>query len=399
MTKKTLLMTLVLYVFSATITFTVLSVKNGSTVSTGGEQQVGESPDGTTALGSLLEIDPSEPRDQVCPLNGELFTQTEKDAWSKRRPLAVMIENTPDARPQSGLSNSDVVFEAMAEGGVTRFMALYYCGAQASDIILAPIRSARSYFVDYASGFNDPMYVHVGGANLPGLSNALGQIRDYGWEVENDINQFSVGYPTFVRNANRIAGKQVATEHTMETSTERLWAVAEDREWTNMSPDRKVGKIVVPGSDWAEGYTGWTYETSKPAPQTAAAKVSYEFWTGYTEYGVSWEYDATADTYKRILAGAPHVDLNTSQQLTSDNVIVLLTQEKGPINELKHMLYATTGAGDALLFKHGEVNKIKWNKKDRESELKFVDARGKDIALTPGRVWISVVDTSTEVTY
>ena len=63
------------------------------------------------------------------------------------------------------------------------------------------------------------------------------------------------------------------------------------------------------------------------------------------------------------------------------------------------MLYATTGAGDALLFKHGEVNKIKWNKKDRESELKFVDARGKDIALTPGRVWISVVDTSTEVTY
>lgn len=399
MPKKTLIATLVLYVLSATVTFTVLSARGGSTVSIGDSQQTGSNLDGTTALGSLLTIDPSEPKDQVCPLNGQLFTQTEKDAWSKRRPLAVMIENTPDARPQSGLSNADVVFEAIAEGGVTRFMAFYYCNAQANDIVLAPIRSARTYFIDWASGFNAPMYVHVGGANLPGLSDALGQIREYGWEQENDINQFSVGYPTFVRNANRLEGRQVATEHTMETSTERLWAVAEDREWTNMSPQRKVGRTVVQPQDWAAGYTGWTFEEKAPEAKSTAPKVSYEFWTGYGEYGVSWEYDAASDSYKRILAGEPHLDLNNKTQVGVKNVIVLLTEEKGPINELKHMLYTTKGTGEALLFKHGEAVKIKWSKTARESELKFVDARGSAVALARGPIWISVVDTSTEVTY
>ena len=171
-----------------------------------GQQQVN---DNETLLGALLDIDPNEAKDQACPLNGQYYTLTEKNAWSSRRPLFVMIENTPDARPQSGLSKADVVFEAVAEGGVTRFGALYYCAAQYQDVTLAPVRSARSYFVDWASGFNLPMYVHVGGANLDGPADALAQIGTYGWRGENDIDQFSVGYPTFVRNYNRIPGREL----------------------------------------------------------------------------------------------------------------------------------------------------------------------------------------------
>lgn len=398
MSKKILVMALVLYVVSATATFTLLSAQSNSNDQ--GAVQQGQdntgTPSGTTTLGSLLKIDPNEPRDQACPLNGALYTATEKKAWEEHRPIAVMIENTPDARPQSGISNADVVFEAVAEGGVTRFMAFFYCGAQRDDILVAPVRSARSYFIDWASGFNRPLYVHVGGANLPGPANALGQLSDYGWKLNNDIDAMSESYPTFVRNYNRIEGKEVATEHTMESSTERIWKVADKRKWTNMSPERKVGKTVVPSKDWKEGFTPWTFSTEKVAAGSVT-KFGYEFWSGYSDYAVEWQYDAATGMYKRVLGGAPHVDLNTNQQVMASTVVVLLTTEKGPIDEKKHMLYTTTGTGDALIYKNGEEVKARWSKKDREAPLTFVDSKGKDVALNPGLIWISVVDKATQI--
>lgn len=398
MTKKHLLLILILYVISALASYGVCaavlpgsnSATNQPTAQTGEEEE--------TLLAKLLQIDPSEPKDQVCPLNGAYFTKTEQQAWAKRRPLFVMIENTPDARPQSGMSRADVVFEAVAEGGVTRFGAMFYCAAQVEDLTLAPIRSARTYFIDWASGFNRPMYVHVGGANMAGPADALGQLGDYGWNLENDINQFSVGYPTFVRNENRLPGKEVATEHTMETSTELLWAVAAKRDWTNMTPETKVGKKVIPAADWTAGYEGWAFEDSKPAAGDVV-DISYDFWSGYSDYSVKWHYDAASDTYARSQGGESHIDLNNNEPVKAANVIVLLTTEKGPIDDKKHMLYGTTGTGKALVFNHGQVTKANWAKKTRESELSFTDAAGKDLKFARGTFWISAVSTDTEVTY
>lgn len=390
MSKKMLIIALVLYVLSASVTFTYFLAQNGKTTTVATtEDEAGTDAD-KTALGVLLDIKPDEPRDQVCPLNGKMFTQTERTAWEARRPVAVMIENSPDARPQSGLSHADIVFEAVAEGGVTRFMPIFYCGAQAQDVLLAPIRSARTYFLDWASGFNRPMYTHVGGANIPGPANALGQIGEYGWQQQTDINGlFTVAYPYFVRNENRL-GKTVDTEHTVETSTEYLWEIAAKRKWTNMSPERKVGKTMVAAADWKDGYKPWTFEDEK-GKIGAVNTVSYEFWSGYDQYGVQWTYDAATDAYKRNMAGAAHIDHNNQKQLMASTVIVLLTTEKGPIDEVKHMLYGTTGTGDALIFMHGNVVKGRWSKKDRESELRFVDAKGKDVSLARGQTWISVM--------
>jgi hypothetical protein len=399
MKKQALLITLGLYVASSVVSFVAFSTLGQSSTSMKNlvSGQPEELVEEGTMLGRLLEIQPTAPKDQPCPLNGKLYTLSEKESWEKRRPLAVMIENSPDARPQSGISDADVVFEALAEGGVTRFMGLFYCGVQAYDTTLAPVRSARTYFVDWASGFNRPLYVHVGGANTPGPTDALGQINTYGWALENDLNQFSIGYPTFVRNANRV-GRDVATEHTMETTTELLWKVGEKREWTNMSPALKTGKTTTPGSDWKEGYQPWTFEEDQKQDGTVTT-ISYSFWTGYNQYAVRWEYNAESNTYKRFMADEPHLDLNDSAQVEAKNVIVLLTPEKGPINELKHMLYKTVGTGDAVLFKNGEELKITWSKKTRESELLFLDAKGKAVPLARGLTWISVLDPSFDLEY
>jgi len=76
-----------------------------------------------------------------------------------------MIENHLDSRPPSGLSRADVIYEAVAEGGITRFLTVFYCGVASEDVRIGPIRSARIYFLDFASEYGDkPLFVHQGGA-------------------------------------------------------------------------------------------------------------------------------------------------------------------------------------------------------------------------------------------
>lgn len=393
--KKILLIAVFVYALSSLLTYGVLASFLGS----GTPSLVSQPSDSdTTPLGSLLEIDPSEPKDQVCPLNGALFTATERNAWEQRRPLAVMIENAPDARPQSGLTRADIVFEAVAEGGVTRFMPIYYCDAQRDEVPLAPVRSARIYFMELAASFNWPLYVHVGGANVPGPSDALGILGDWGWVGENDLNQFSIGFPTFVRDYNRLPGKDVATEHTMVSSTELLWSYAEEnRGWTNLAPDYPISRSLEPGSDWLAGFEPWSYGESQVVGDVS--QISYEFWTGYEQYAVSWSYDSGTNSYRRSMAGEPHLNLEDDEQISVSNVIVFLTDETGPINEKMHMLYDIVGRGEALVFNNGSVSEVNWSKASEFSPIVFTDDRGDNYQFTPGKFWISVVDVSTDVSY
>ena len=80
----------------------------------------------STGLGSARSQIASLPKTEECPLNGGMFTTVERDIWQARRPMGVMIENHLDSRPQSGLSRADIIYEAVAEGGITRLLALFY---------------------------------------------------------------------------------------------------------------------------------------------------------------------------------------------------------------------------------------------------------------------------------
>src|SRR3989344_4968574 len=128
----------------------------------------GESSSQTTKKveDSRRKIDTSAPKTETCPINGAMFTKAEREIWEKRRPMTAIIENHADSRPQSGLSRADVVYEAVAEGGITRFLSVFYCGASAEDVKIAPIRSIRVYFINWASEYSkNPVLVHSGGAN------------------------------------------------------------------------------------------------------------------------------------------------------------------------------------------------------------------------------------------
>ena len=340
---------------------------------------------------ALAEV--SGAKTAVCPLNGAKYSATEEKLWQSRRPLVVMIENHQEARPQSGLSDADVIYEAIAEGGITRFAAVFYCRAAAYESIVGPVRSARTYFVDWASEYNLPLYAHVGGANTSGPADALGQLETYGWAGANDLNQFSIGYPTFWRDYERL-GHTVATEHTMYSTTAKLWDIGAKRGFTNLDP-KKV--------EWSTGFTPWKFAKDETAPDKRADSetVSYPFWQD-PDYAVSWQYDKASNLYQRSNGGQAHKDLNTNEQLTTKNLVVQFAVEKNANDGYPgnvHLLYTTTGQGKALIFKDGQAIAGTWAKAKRTARTIFSDDKGKEIVFEPGKIWISVLPVGTKVVY
>ena len=388
------------YLFSAGVSYAVFNFAKT------GEFTVLESPvpQVTQTQGRFPAV--TGPKDQVCPLNGAMFTQQEKEIWETRRPLLVMIENHLDSRPQSGLSKADVVYEAVAEGAITRLMAVFYCGntvySLAGDYDVGPVRSARTYFLDWASEYSDyPLYVHVGGAHCNAAvlggpcvtdkrAQALEQIQAYGWlnkETRSDLNQFSLDYRVCRREPDRV-GRPVATEHSMYCSTNALWATAEKRGLT---------KVNYKNVSWDKNFRSWLFKDDSSS--SGSVSPEFEFWRDYKQYGVKWEYDKALNAYKRSNGGEPHLDFNTKEQITAKNVVVQFTVEKGPVDELKHILYTTTGSGQALIFQDGLVVEGKWSKASRTGRTIFSDARGKEIKFNRGPIWVEILPTTGKVNY
>lgn len=345
---------------------------------------------------SKFKVDITAPKTEECPLNGSLFTLAEKEIWSARRPLTVMIENHLDSRPQSGLSKADVVYEAVAEGGITRFLTVFYCAASAYDWQIGPIRSARTYFLDFASEYGDfPLYVHVGGANMPGRADAIGQISNYGWRMKNDLDQFSIGFPTYWRDENRL-GHPVATEHTMYSTVDKLWKVAEKRGFTNV--DKK-------GSPWDKSFISWKFKEDAPSDERENKSLEFYFWKASSfaqDYKVRWEHDGTENVYKRINAGILQKDRDDETVIKVKNVVVVFMKElkadDGYENNA-HLLYGTKGSGKILVFQDGKAVEGTWSKKDRKERMFFKDAKGKELKLNRGQIWIEILPVGSEVIY
>lgn len=354
---------------------------------------------------SRLRVDLTAPKTEVCPLNGMMFTKGEKDIWIRRRPLTVMIENHSEARPQSGLSRADIVYEAVAEGGITRFLAVFYCGGSAQDLLIGPVRSTRIYYLDFASEYGDyPLYVHIGGANDFGgfgdthlKARALEQIQSYGWGRYNDIDHASITHKestytdsslTFWRDYERLPG--VATEHTMYSTTDKLWWIAEGRGLTNVDDE---------GKSWDEDFVSWKFKKEAGSGERGNVDdIKVTFWSGYQEYGVNWKYDKENNHYLRNNGDQAHKDKNNDEQLKAKTVIVQFMREEGPIDRNKHLLYTTTGTGKALVFQDGKAVSATWSKSERESRTIF-KAGGKEIELNPGPIWIEIVPLGKEVNY
>jgi hypothetical protein len=343
----------------------------------------------------------SEPLTEECPINGQMFGKSAKAKWEKRRPLAVVIENHAEARPQSGISNADVVYEAVSEGGVTRTLDIYYCQDAKT---IGPVRSARVHFINLLREWgNNPLYAHVGGANCDettgsGCGNgapadALGYLRDIEWNFYNDLNQFSIPYPYFYRDYDRLPG--VATEHTMYSSTAKLWDYA--------AKNRKLTNVDEDGVAWDEDWKPWTFvDEAKANARGKESPIAYNFYdTNVGEYGVRWEYDPVNNVYNRFHGTKAHLDFDTNNQLTAKNVIVIEARESSANDDYPggHIVYKLTGSGTMYAFQNGKAIEGTWEKEELDSKMIFLDSAGKEIPIVRGNVWISMIPEGNEVLY
>lgn len=297
----------------------------------------------------------------VAPLDG---TRAEP-ALAGRNPLAVVIENHTDARPQSGLTNASIVFEAIAEGGITRFLAVY--GPQDAQKI-GPVRSARTYFVDWALGLGAYL-AHVGG-NI----DALDQIR-----ADNvlDLDQFANG-----KSYHREPRAGVATEHTMFSDTKTLFRLGED----------KYGA--------QQNFTAYTFkEPLAKEKRPSGGSVTIDF--SAPAYKVVYTYDTKTNTYKRALAGLAHKDAQNGTQV-APAVVAVIELNGNPIttriNEAGWS-FQTIGSGKSTIFQDGLVVKGTWKKTTKKERIQFQDENGKVLKFNPGQMWIEVISPGATFTY
>lgn len=282
-------------------------------------------------------------------------TQVE-EALAKRHPLAVIIENHPEARPQSGLNKASLVYEAISEGGITRFLAIF--GPNDATKV-GPVRSARTYFVDWLSEF-DAYFAHVGG-NL----DALDKIKAD--DILN-LDQFGLGEPTYWREPE--IGK--AIEHTMYSSTDLLYKAAAKKGFSSSSK-----------------FTAFAFREAKP-DTTATQKITVDF--SEPQYKVNWEYNSQTNTYLRSLAGAPHRDKDTGDRLAAANLIIQEVERWDAPTTINEQGWAmkTIGTGKAKVFIEGKEIDGTWKKTSRTDRTLFYDAQGDEIKFIPGTFWYEI---------
>ena len=354
------------------------------------------------------KIDPTLPKTEECPINGKKFSKPEREIWESRRPIAAIIENHLDSRPQSGISKADVVYEAVAEGGITRFLNVFYCGASAEDVRIAPIRSVRVYFVDWASEYSEyPIFVHSGGANnicnnCPGGVKSSGQVarevdafkllENLGWRAtkSNAMDAgTNIGAPIVIRNQFRL-GTKAAWEHSFEGFTDKLYEEAEKRGFVYEDSE---------GNAWNEDFVSWKFADDSPSGSPNASEISFEFWSNKPDYDVSWKYEPSGNRYLRSNGAKEHMDYDAKEQLSAKNVVIQFVKEKGPVDKEGHMFYTTTGEGKALIFQNGVLIEGTWEKEDRSSRTRFYDENSKEIIFVRGNIWIEEVPAGNEIKY
>jgi hypothetical protein len=319
-------------------------------------------------IGTLLTGKPPEARDVPNPLNGVLYTKTESEAWKDRLPLAVIIENHTDARPQSGMSKAEITYEALAEGGITRTLNVFL----AEDTQLGPIRSNRPYFLDWLSEYGAG-YAHVGGS-----PEAQALVRQYRLK---DLDQFALGTSAYERVSYRFA------PHNVYTTTARLRSVAKSRYGY-------VGPVKI---------EMWAFKKKEATigarPKSFTLKIGFGANYSLDDFDVEWRYDPKNNVYLRWNGGAVHTDAVTKQQLTAKTIVVQSMVTGLANSGSSRLKMQTTGSGAVKIFTDGKVIVGIWKKPSRTARTRFYDKTGAEIQLNRGKIWIEIVPVGSPVTY
>lgn len=295
-----------------------------------------------------------------APLTGEMVTPAE----AARHPIAVMIDDLRPARPQSGLSLADVVWQAPAEGGIPRYMAVFQ--SNIPDVV-GPVRSTRLYYIAWASEWKS-VYVHAGGS-----PQALKTLRSKGGgQYVYNADEFRYS-GTFYRLKTR------AAPHNLYTTGKKLRALA-----------KKMG-----AKDQTY-QTVWNFAPDAPLEQRPYGGT---ITVGYPYNTIKYRYDRTTNTYLRAVTGeTKQTDASTKTRIAPKNVIVM-RMKFGPLNDghpgAPRLEATIVGSGTAWISTNGRTIKGTWKKTGFTKPTQFYDSAGKEVTLTVGQTFVQVITTNT----
>lgn len=288
------------------------------------------------------------------------------------RPVAIMVENSPEARPQWGITSPDVIVEGVVEGGITRMMWIY---ADATKIPkIGPLRSARHDYVEIANGMN-AIYIHWGGSGQASNRWAYGAMSKLGIDHIDGIKDGAY----FKRDSSRSSR---GTEHTGYTTGENIVKAIQDKKFNTKEAANYMFSVVDEGVRLPFGSSTGT-----------AGVVNVTF---SPNYKYSFKYDSAENKYFSSINGNQIKDGNDSKSLAFSNIIVMFTNVTGVSTTNagdKKLREWDLSSGDALYISQGMGEKITWKKGDANSPLKFYGTDGKELVINQGKTWIGVVPT------
>jgi hypothetical protein len=297
-----------------------------------------------------------------APLTGRLVPP----AVAAQHPIAVMVDDHGDARPQSGFNAASVVWQAPAEGGIPRYMLIFQENVSA---VIGPVRSARYYYIAWAAEWR-AVYAHSGGS-----PQSLQTLRSQGrGQLVFNADEFRWA-KTFWRVKDRFA------PHNLYTDGKHLRSLAKSLKATDqpMKP-------------------AWKFAPDLQAPfRPRGGRID----VAYSYNKIRYDYDWKTNTYLRSVTGEKRqVDAATGARVAPKNVVIML-MKFGPLNDgsRKNRLEANViGKGTAWISTNGTTIKGTWRKASLTKPTLFFDAKGKAVTLTVGQTFVQVMKTGTKVT-
>jgi hypothetical protein len=283
-------------------------------------------------------------------------------------PVAIVLDNVLEARPQAGLDKASIVFEAAAEGGITRFLAIFTWLDNIERI--GAIRSARPYFLDWSEEFGKPIFLHVGGSAdaLNGINRrALINLDEFYWRDSYYSRVADREAPHNVFTTPALL-KKIKENYLLNTSKYDSWQFKDDAE------QEERGEISIQKIDFSK------------------ANYDYE-----ADYLVAWKYDKIANDYVRWQGDYVHKAENGAA-IRAKNIAVVYTKQQ-IIDDVGRLKIKTIGKGKAQIFQDGKVIEGQWRKDDAVSRIKFYNNNNEEVELNAGQTWIEVVPIGNEVIF
>ncbi len=344
------------------------------------------------------------PKPIINPLTGE---EVASESLISRRPLAVKIENDPNARPQSGLVDAELVFEELVEGGVTRFICFFLANESKA---LGPNRSVRPSDIDICF-FLEPLLICSGGApSVMAMVKASGMMyleedgthfwRDRKRRAPHNLYTNTARLRTYLAekgdNFNKIADSGLCFYSQKEIAEIMKKEADQEEAGAQESSPESQGRELESGENGEESVSSdISIQRSIPASNI---NIGYE-----AACAVTYRYDPILGTYLRWTQNKPLTDLESGKQVSPRNVIIQYVQITS--SGLRDVLGAESpnslviGSGKCLVFTWGKLIEGTWSKASRTAPTIFRDVMGNQIRLYPGQTWIHLIPQNIKVTY